>query len=131
MTEDPFRRDSDAFFWEGIDKGEIRLKKCNACQSILAPGSLFCPECWSDDLAQFKASGRGMLYSYVVYHRAFSEHETPPYTAAMIELEEGPRIVSTIDGDVSKLQIGTPLRAVFTPSTADGIALRFVMSAKG
>lgn len=127
MTEEiNFRDDKDIAFWDGVARSELRLKKCNACGVVLSPGALFCSECWSGELTVTKASGRGRVHSFVVYHRAFSENETPPYGTAVIALEEGPRIVSTVD-DTDRLQVGDIVEAVWSSTPAQGLALRFAV----
>lgn len=124
--KDAFRDDKDISFWDGIARSELRIKKCNACGIVLSPGALFCSECWSGELTAIKASGRGRVHSFVVYHRAFSENETPPYNAAIIALEEGPRIVSVVDGS-DRLQVGNIVEAVWSSTPAQCPALRFAV----
>lgn len=127
MTEEiNFRDDKDIAFWDGVARSELRLKKCNACGAVLSPGALFCSECWSGELTAIKASGRGRVHSFVVYHRAFSENETPPYGVAVIALEEGPRIVSAVD-DTDRLQVGDIVEAVWSSKPVQGPALRFAV----
>ena len=124
--EDGFRDDKDISFWDGIARSELWLKKCNACDVVLSPGALFCSECWSNALTVIKASGRGRVHSFVVYHRAFSENGAPPYNAAIIALEEGPRIVSVVDGS-DRLKVGNTVEAVWSSTPAQGPALRFAV----
>lgn len=124
--EDVFRDDKDISFWDGIARSELRLKKCNACGVVLSPGALFCSECWSVELTVIKASGRGRVHSFVVYHRAFSENETPPYGVAMIALEEGPRIISRIQGS-EDFHVGDIVEAVWSSPPMQGPSLEFAV----
>jgi len=127
LTEEKvFRDNKDTSFWDGVARSELRLKKCNACGVVLPPGALFCSECWSSEITVINASGRGRVHSFVVYHRAFSENETPPYGAAVIALEEGPRIVSAVD-DTNGLQVGDIVEAVWSSTPAQGPALTFAV----
>jgi uncharacterized OB-fold protein len=82
-------------FWDGTRVGELRLQRCNACGRAYFPPRPFCPRCASRDVAVFRASGRGRLYSYVIHHRP-APGFTPPYAIAVVELEEGPRLMSNI-----------------------------------
>lgn len=128
MTEErTFRDDKDIAFWDGIARSELQLKKCNACGSVLSPGASFCSECWSGELTTINVTGRGRVHSFVIYHRAFSENETPPYNAAVIALDEGPRIASSVMGDSDRLQVGDIVRAVWSSMTEQGPTLRFAV----
>ena len=56
------------------------------------------------------------MHSFVVYHRAFSENETPPYNVALIALEEGARIVSTVENG-NNVKVGDLVKAMRGIST--------------
>ena len=85
-----------AHFWEGTRTGELRLQRCTSCQSVYFPPRPFCPQCASRDVEVFRASGRGRLHSYVINeHRAAPGFEIP-YAIAVVELEEGPRMMTNI-----------------------------------
>ncbi len=120
-----FRNEKDISFWEAIDRCEFLLKKCGNCSTVLAPGTKFCPECWSHDLGEVKASGRGTVYSFVVFHRALSKNETPPYGVAMIALEEGVRIVSRVKGN-GAVNIGDAVQAKWSKMPDQIPVLEFV-----
>jgi uncharacterized protein len=125
LTEERFFRDEQNIaFWEGVARNELRLKKCSVCGVVLAPGATFCSECWSSELTEMKASGYGKVHSFVVYHRAFSENETPPYGVALIALEEGPRIVSAVTGGVTA-HVGDDVEAVWSVAPTEGPTLSF------
>jgi hypothetical protein len=82
-------------FWDGTQAGELRLQRCDACANVYFPPRPFCPVCASRKVSVFKASGKGKLYSYVIHHRP-APGFTPPYAIAVIELDEGPRMMSNI-----------------------------------
>jgi uncharacterized protein len=82
-------------FWDGTRVGELRLQRCNACGKAYFPPRPFCPACASRDVAVFRASGKGRLYSYVIHHRPVPGF-TPPYAIAVVELDEGPRMMTNI-----------------------------------
>lgn len=84
-----------AHYWEGARRGELRLQRCNACDHVYFPPRPFCPDCSSRDVAVFAASGRGTLYSYVINHMKSPGFE-PPFAIAVVELEEGPRMMANI-----------------------------------
>jgi hypothetical protein len=86
-------------YWEGAKAGELRLQRCQACRHTYFPPRPFCPKCASREVAVVKASGRGRLYSYVINHRPPPGFEADaPYAIAVVELEEGPRMMSNIVG---------------------------------
>ncbi len=84
-----------AFFWEGTRNGELRLQRCDACAHTYFPPRPFCPACASRSVTAFRASGRAKLYSYVISHRPAPGFK-PPYSIAVVQLEEGPRMMTNI-----------------------------------
>ncbi len=82
-------------FWDGAKAGELRLQRCDDCAHVYFPPRPFCPECGSRSVSVFPASGRATLYSYVIHHRAPPGFEAP-YAIAVVELEEGPRMMTNI-----------------------------------
>ena len=82
-------------FWDGAKVGELRLQRCDDCAHVYFPPRPFCPECGSRSVSVFPASGRATLYSYVIHHRAPPGFEAP-YAIAVVELEEGPRMMTNI-----------------------------------
>ena len=86
-------------FWAGARRGELRIQRCNACGKAYFFPRPFCPFCSSKDIAWFTASGRGKLYSYVITHRpAYGFQDYTPYVIAVVQLEEGPRMMTNIIG---------------------------------
>src|SRR5271170_5628027 len=83
-------------FWDGTQTGELRLQRCDACANVYFPPRPFCPACASRKVSVFKASGKAKLYSYVINHRPAAPGFTPPYAIAIVELDEGPRMMSNI-----------------------------------
>jgi uncharacterized OB-fold protein len=82
-------------FWDGTQTGELRLQRCDACANVYFPPRPFCPKCASRKVSVFKASGKGKLYSYVIHHRPVPGF-TPPYSIAVVELDEGPRMMTNV-----------------------------------
>lgn len=83
-------------FWDGARIGELRLQRCDTCSHVYFPPRPFCPSCASRKVSVFRASGKGKLYSYVINHRPAAPGFTPPYAIAVVELAEGPRMMSNI-----------------------------------
>ena len=82
-------------YWDGTKAGELRLQRCDACAKAYFPPRPFCPSCGCRKVSVFKASGKATLYSYVIHHRQVPGF-TPPYAIAVVELAEGPRLMSNI-----------------------------------
>ena len=88
-----------AEFWAGAQRGELRIQRCKSCRTAYFFPRPFCPNCSSRDVEWFTASGRGRLYSYVIVHRgAMGFQDAVPYVIAVVELEEGPRMMTNIIG---------------------------------
>ncbi len=86
-----------AEFWAGARRGELRIQRCSACGKAYFYPRPFCPFCSSKEVAWFTATGRGKLYSYVINYRpAYGFQDYAPYVIAVVELEEGPRMMSNI-----------------------------------
>jgi uncharacterized OB-fold protein len=87
-------------FWDGCREEKFLIRHCNACGRDHFYPRPFCPTCWSDDVAWKEASGRGTLYTYSIVHvndlPPFAERV--PYVAAVVELDEGPRVMTNIEG---------------------------------
>jgi hypothetical protein len=82
-------------FWDGTQAGELRLQRCDACANVYFPPRPFCPACASRKVSVLTASGKGKLYSYIIHHRP-APGFTPPYSIAVVELDEGPRMMTNI-----------------------------------
>jgi uncharacterized OB-fold protein len=88
-----------AEFWDGARRGELRIQRCRSCGRAYFFPRPFCPNCSSKDVEWFTASGKGKLYSYVIAHRAaYGFEDMAPYAIAVVQLEEGPRMMTNIAG---------------------------------
>ena len=119
-------------FWEGTRAGELRLQRCNGCRHTYFPPRPFCPKCASRSVAVVKASGKGKLFSYVIHHRP-APGVTPPYAIAVVELDEGPRMMTNVVGcpqTPEALVLDMPLQVTFEKQT-DQITLAFFKPASG
>jgi uncharacterized OB-fold protein len=103
-------------YWEGAREGELRLQHCRSCGHVWHPPTPICPHCQAKDYEWRAASGRGEVYSFTVVHHAahIAVAKSVPYLVALIELEEGPRVVSNLPGcDPDKVEIGMPVSLTF------------------
>ncbi len=110
------QQDSDSRpYWEGLAQGELRIQHCNACsEAVFYPRSI-CPHCHADSLSWIVASGKGTIYSYTVAHQGFGPFATDvPFVIAIVELEEGARMMSRIvDAPRERVMVGAEVNVLF------------------
>jgi uncharacterized OB-fold protein len=103
-----------ALFWEGTAAGELRVQRCGACQALRHPPGPMCPRCGATDPSYVLASGRGEIYSYVVHHHPPVPGRDLPFVVALVELEEGVRVLGELQGvEPERVRIGMPVEVVF------------------
>ena len=87
-------------FWQGTKEHKLLIQKCRDCATHWHPPSTICPGCGSRDYDWVRSSGKGTVFSFVTYHRAYHEgwKDELPYVVAVIELEEGARLLSNLTG---------------------------------
>ena len=95
--------EADAFtraYWDAAAEGRLLIRRCGACGRAHHYPREFCPYCWSEDVTWESASGRAVLYTWSVVHRndlpPFGERT--PYVAAVVDLAEGPRMMTEVVG---------------------------------
>ena len=128
----PVPDEASAPYFEGAAAGRLMLMRCLGCGAYRFPARDRCDVCWSTETEWVQASGRGVLHAWVifhqVYHPAFADRV--PYNVAVVELAEGPRMISNVVGcEPGALRSGTPLTVTFEP-IADGVALPKFISAE-
>jgi 3-oxo-4,17-pregnadiene-20-carboxyl-CoA hydratase alpha subunit len=102
------------FFWEGAARGELLIQRCSSCATLRHPPRPACGVCRSFDWDTVRASGRGEVYSHVTMHHPVVPPFEAPYGVALIQLEEGVRIVSNVIGmPPEEVRIGMPVEVVF------------------
>jgi uncharacterized protein len=102
-------------FWDGAAAGELRVQWCRGCSRHFFYPRPACPRCGSADVEWVRASGRATLYSYVINHRPAPGYDAP-YAIAVVELEEGVRMMTNIvhtEITPENLVLDMPLRVVF------------------
>jgi uncharacterized protein len=103
-------------YWDGLRQHRLLMQRCNGCRQYWFPPSSQCPNCLCSDFNWTPLSGRGKVFSYVVYHRVYHPGfaNEVPYTVALVELEEGPRMISNIvDIASDKVTCDMPVEVVF------------------
>ena len=99
-------------FWKGLARGELLLQHCLDCNAVHYYQQGLCRLCGSERLERRPASGRGRVHSYSVVYRAPGPafKDDTPYAVLLVDLEEGPRMVSSlVGGDPEKVTIDMPV----------------------
>ena len=98
-------------YWSGLAAGELRFQRCAGCRNAWLPAREECPRCLSDDVSWEASAGRARLISWVVYHSAVhpSFADRLPYNVAIVELDEGARLITNINASEDELSIEMPL----------------------
>jgi uncharacterized OB-fold protein len=116
----PTPDDATQEWWDAARDGRLLVKRCSDCARAHFYPRPFCPYCWSENVGWEQASGRATLYTWSVVH----SNDLPPfakkvpYVAAIVDLDEGPRMMTNvIDCDVEALRVGMPLHVVFRAET--------------
>jgi uncharacterized OB-fold protein/acyl dehydratase len=106
------------FFWDGVAAGELRIQRCSECSTLHHPPMVRCPSCGSYEFGYQVASGRGRIYSCVEVHHPPVAGFDYPLVVALIELEEGTRLLSNVVGDPAAVEIGMPVQCFIDRSDA-------------
>ncbi len=112
----PIPTTETAPYWRAALAGRLEIQQCRVCAQFQFYPRRFCTKCLSDQLSWNQATGRGRIYTYTVCriaaHPAFESHV--PYAVAIVELEEGVRMLGGIvDADLGRLRVDAPVRVCF------------------
>ena len=124
----PTLNDSNRPFWEAAGEGRLAMQQCSACEHVRFPISHVCPRCLAYEYQWRTLSGRGTIFSYVIYHQVYNQafKQEVPYNVAMIQLEEGPRMFSNIVGVPNdRPKVGDEVQVVFEAVTPEVSLPRF------
>ena len=114
-------------YWENARAGRLVTQRCRNCGRIWHPPLPACPHCHSTDIGWHEVSGAGTVYTYTVVrhatHAALADRV--PYVIAIVELAEGPRLVTGIAGCAPEdVRVGMAVRACFR-EVAEGVTLPY------
>ncbi len=118
-----------AEYWRAANEGRLVVKHCRACGQPHHYPRDVCPGCLSGNVEWFTASGRGKLHTFSIVYRPLKYPPLQaPYVLAMIELEEGPRLMSNLVGvepDPAKIRCDMPVVIEYADVTAEVTLPRF------
>ena len=113
-------------FWSACLEHRLTVQKCTSCGHHQFPAAVFCDSCRKDSLSWEDVSGRGKVFSWIVVRHPIPKEifgDAVPYVVALIELEEGPRIASNIEGcAIDAITADMPV-TVFFDDVTDGVTL--------
>ena len=116
---------TSAPFWAGLAEERVRLQRCDGCGAWVHYPRSRCPHCLSDRLAWHDVSGHGTILTFTVARqptaRPFADES--PQLLAVVELDEGVRMTTTIVGvEPEAVAVGLLVVPVFDHGT-DGVTL--------
>ncbi len=117
-------------FWASVRNRRMELPRCIACGSFHWPLYDRCPHCLADRFNWLPVAGSGRIFSFVIFHQLYHPaFETAlPYNVAIIELDEGPRLVSTVLAAKEYLRIGKRVRVQYQDLGESNVLHRFVIN---
>ena len=115
-------------FWEGARRGELMIQYCAGCDEFQHPPRPQCARCWNAELEWRRCNGKGTVYTCTVAHRPTTPgfREEVPYSVAIVELDEGPRLTTNIVGcPAAEVHIGQRVEALFENVSPDVTLVKF------
>lgn len=103
-------------FWDGCNEGRLLLPRCDSCETVFYYPRGSCPVCGSERLSWLESSGAGRVYSFTQVEVSFygSRWESQlPYVVLLVDLAEGPRMMSRLIGAADGLAVGAPVQVEF------------------
>ncbi|KRB81574.1 Zn-ribbon domain-containing OB-fold protein [Noviherbaspirillum sp. Root189] len=96
----PIANPDSQVYWDGARENRLMIRKCKSCGTVHFLPRYLCPKCWSTELEWIQASGRGTVHSYSIVRRAALPEfaDQVPYVLALIDLDEGTRMMANILG---------------------------------
>lgn len=129
----PTLTDENRPFWAACREGRLSLQRCGGCGHLRYPINAFCPRCLDDAYNWHDVSGRGSVFSYVVFHQAYHPgfKAALPYNVALVQLDEGPRMYSNVVGTQNEqVKVGDRVEVTFEPVTPEISIPRFRLQAR-
>ncbi|OBF20392.1 Zn-ribbon domain-containing OB-fold protein [Mycobacterium sp. ACS4331] len=103
-----------AFFWDGLKDRKLLIQRCADCGTLRVPPRPMCGKCQSLNWDSVESSGRGTVYSFVMPKYPPLPFLQYSYVVALIDLEEGVRIVSNLCGvDPEAVENGMPVEVFY------------------
>jgi uncharacterized OB-fold protein len=127
----PAPKGDSAEFWAACNRGRLLLRSCDDCRHVFYYPRIHCPRCGSRRLGWVESRGEGTVFSFTDVQISFygpAWESELPYTVLLVDLDEGPRMLSRLVGG-GPAPIGARVRVDFV--TVEGQALPFFRLAGG
>ena len=112
---------NDEFFWNGVAEHRLLVQQCASCGLLRLPPVPMCGSCHSTSWNEREVSGDGSIYTWILSHHP-SEPDASPRIVVLVQLVEGPRIVSNlVDVEPADLRNEMAVRVCFRE--VDGVVL--------
>lgn len=131
---EPIVNADSAPYWGAAREDLLKIQKCVDCGALRFFPRYLCTECGSDNTEWTEVSGRGTVHSFTIVHRAaFPEFQAiTPYVVALVDLAEGPRMMTNIVGeDALEVEIDDAVEVCFEARGTDGAKVPQFRRAKG
>jgi uncharacterized OB-fold protein len=119
-------------YWDAARTGRLLLKGCPSCKRPHFPPRYLCPWCWTPATEWIESAGLGSVYSYTVMRRAPLKEFAAlvPYVVALIDLDEGPRMLANVVGaNALEVRIGSRVRVTYEKRGESVTIPQFMMAA--
>jgi uncharacterized OB-fold protein len=125
---EPQPRGEELRWFTAAGEGRLLVTRCETCGAASLPLRAVCPACGSSAVADEHASGRGTIHTFTVQRRRSHPDVPVPNLVALVDLDEGPRMMSRIVGaDPDDVHIGAAVDVRFARCGDLGVPL-FVLA---
>lgn len=127
----PSITDDNRFFFDGACDGRLLMQRCSRCKEITHPPTPACPHCQSFEQEHVECTGHGTVFSFIVNHHPQVPGFEYPLIVAVVELEEGARLVTNlVDVEPDTVRVGLPVEVEFV-ATDDELTLPMFRPSRG
>jgi uncharacterized protein len=111
---EPPASDAGQPFWDATREGRLELPWCTACDRPIWYPRAFCPACAGSDVDWRPASGRATVHAFTIEQAGQTRALEPPYVVALVDLDEGVRIMTNIVGvPADEVAVGARVEVVW------------------
>lgn len=108
----PAVNQDNSFFFDNLAKGLLTIQRCTECNAFRHPPVPMCPQCHSLAWEPREVTGTGTLVTYTVIHHPVVPPFVDGYLVGLVELAEGVRIVTNLEIQESRVEIGMQLQVI-------------------
>lgn len=109
----PPQTQDTAFFWEQASRHKLAIQRCCGCKALRHPPMPVCPHCHGLTWDFVESAGTGTLFSYTTVHAPLVPPFDQPYSAGIVELDEGTRLVAQLEDRREGWRIGMRVQVRF------------------